>query len=125
MIFLLWMGQSFIEKTNMTSYMNIYFSCNLCHKPFVQKLYLTIHKYFPIWKCIHWQGMERQCQDVAKRIQAQFTEYWPFLDAHVDLHSEEGLQRLEHYLTNMQQVICLIYVAVLWFIWISWIFNLD
>ena len=38
---------------------------------------------------------------VAKRISAEFKEYWQFLDAYVDLTSEDGLQRLETHLNNL------------------------
>jgi hypothetical protein len=48
------------------------------------------------------KGLERQCGSVAKRIQADFTEYWQFLDAYLDLTSEEGLQRLETHLNTIQ-----------------------
>ncbi len=40
---------------------------------------------------------------VAKRIDAEFKEYWQFLDAYVDLTSEEGLQRLETHLNNLME----------------------
>jgi hypothetical protein len=39
---------------------------------------------------------------LAKKIEADFTEYWQFLDAFLDLTSEKGLQRLEDHLNSLQ-----------------------
>lgn len=39
---------------------------------------------------------------LAKKIEADFTEYWQFLDEFLDLTSDKGLQRLEDHLNSLQ-----------------------
>ena len=35
------------------------------------------------------KGFERQCDNAARKILVNFTEYWPFLDQYLDLSSQE------------------------------------
>jgi len=53
------------------------------------------------------KGIERQWDNAARKISVNFTEYWPFLDQYLDLSSQEGLERLEHHLENLQEQLIL------------------
>jgi len=53
------------------------------------------------------KGVERQCDNAARKILVNFTEYWPFLDQYLDLSSQEGLERLEDHLVSLHQQLIL------------------
>ncbi|KAJ6216703.1 hypothetical protein RDWZM_007860 [Blomia tropicalis] len=43
-------------------------------------------------------GVELVARSISQQLNVPCEEYWPFLDDYVDIASEEGLQRLNHYL---------------------------
>jgi len=49
------------------------------------------------------RGLERQCDDIARKVGSDWKEFWPFLGDYVNLTSQEGLLRLEDYLVARGQ----------------------
>ncbi|RWS11063.1 ankyrin repeat and LEM domain-containing protein 2-like isoform X1 [Dinothrombium tinctorium] len=47
------------------------------------------------------KGVERVARSICRSTQIKWTEFWPFLDCHVDLASDEGLRKLENHLRRM------------------------
>lgn len=50
------------------------------------------------------KGLERDASNKCKEIGVQWTEYWEFLDARIDLASDEGLAAMEQHLRKISGV---------------------
>lgn len=48
----------------------------------------------------HEKGLERLGNNLARKMDVPWKEYWPFLDSFVDLASEDGLRQFENYLAE-------------------------